>query len=73
VKSHPNAGQFKLKGRKEKMLSCRCCWVLDLREQEQNKEIKEYVYESIQHDLGFRSGSEDQSSNRETREPREDH
>lgn len=49
MKSHPNAGQFKLKGRKEKLLSCKCCVVLNLREQEydkeSSKEVKEYTYE----------------------------
>ena len=40
MKSHPKAGQYKLKGRKEKLLSCKCCIVQDKREEEIRKEIR---------------------------------
>lgn len=39
MKSHPNAGQYKLKGKKEAQLSCKCCTVQDKREEELRKEI----------------------------------
>ena len=43
MKTRWDAGQHKLKGKKEKLLSCRCCVILDLREEERIKEIKKEI------------------------------
>lgn len=46
MKSRWDAGQFKLKGRKEKFLSCKCCIIQDFRdeymEKTMDKDIQEY-------------------------------
>lgn len=43
MKSHQNAGRFNLKGKKYKLLSCKCCVVRDFRDREKNKEIKKEI------------------------------
>jgi len=44
MKSNKHAGQFKLRGKKAILLSCRCCtvenWKEDCRKKEAEKEIK---------------------------------
>ena len=47
MKSHPKAGQYKLKGRKEAQLSCKCCIVQDKREEEIRKEIRKEISKEI--------------------------
>ena len=46
MKSHWKAGQFKLKGKKCKLLNCGCCVIEDFREKVKKKfdnlQIKEY-------------------------------
>ena len=48
MKSRWDAGQYKLKGKKEKKLSCRCCIVRDKRNIELEKESKGVVAYEIQ-------------------------
>lgn len=43
MKSHPHAGKFNLKGKKYKLLSCKCCVVQDFRDREKNKEDKKEI------------------------------
>lgn len=38
MKSHPKAGQVHLRGKKNRLLSCRCCEVNDYRERERKRE-----------------------------------
>lgn len=38
MKSRWDAGQYKLRGKKHMGLSCRCCSILDLREEYENKQ-----------------------------------
>jgi hypothetical protein len=40
MKSHAYAGRFNLKGKKYKLLSCKCCVVQDFRYRERIKEAK---------------------------------
>lgn len=49
-KSHLRAGGVNLKGKKYKLLNCRCCECVDLRDKEikkeHEKEIKEYSWQA---------------------------
>ena len=51
MKTYINAGSIKLRGKKFKLLSCKCCSCQDLRdevrEKEKNKEIKEWKYSKV--------------------------
>ena len=40
MKSHPYAGRFNLKGKKYKLLSCKCCVIQDFRDRDRNKQAK---------------------------------
>lgn len=43
MKSHPHAGSFNLKGKKYKLLSCKCCVAQDFRDRERTKEAKKEI------------------------------
>jgi hypothetical protein len=43
MKSHTHAGNFNLKGKKYKLLSCKCCVVQDFRSKERTKEAKKEI------------------------------
>ena len=43
VKSRWDAGQFKLKGRKEKFLSCKCCIIQDFRQEYKEKLMEQEI------------------------------
>ena len=51
MKSHKRAGQFKLRGKKEKLLSCRCCEVRDLRDELAKKNEKKDIAYALEDDL----------------------
>ena len=40
LSSHAKAGQHNLKGKKRKLLSCKCCVLQDLRDKEETKVVK---------------------------------
>ena len=40
MKSHPRAGNANLKGKKYKLLSCKCCVIQDFRDRDRNKQAK---------------------------------
>ena len=43
IGNHAKAGNANLKGKKFKLLSCKCCAVRDLRGKEQHKEMKKDI------------------------------
>lgn len=43
IGNHAKAGNVNLKGKKFKLLSCKCCAVRDLRGKEQSKEMKKEI------------------------------
>lgn len=47
VKSHIQAGNVNLRGKRERLLLCRCCTVTDLRTQCKEREFKREVYDAI--------------------------
>ena len=48
MKSRWDAGQFKLKGRKEKFLSCKCCIIQDFRQEYKEKIMKKEIEHTIE-------------------------
>jgi len=40
MKSHPRVGNANLKGKKYKLLSCKCCVIQDFRDRDRNKQAK---------------------------------
>ena len=45
MKSHSHAGQFNLKGKKYKLLSCKCCVAQNFKDRERAKEAKKEIGE----------------------------
>ena len=43
MKSHPRAGNANLKGKKYKLLSCKCCVIQDFRNRDRNKQAKKEI------------------------------
>ena len=43
MKSHPRAGNANLKGKKYKLLSCKCCVIQDFRDRNRNKQAKKEI------------------------------
>lgn len=62
MKSHIRAGQFKLRGKKEKVLSCGCCVVRDLRDSHDKRNVRkdiEYALDDVLNDvLGRRTNTD---------------
>lgn len=47
MKSHPRAGNANLKGKKYKLLSCKCCVIQDFRDRDRNKQAKKEIRDGI--------------------------
>ena len=47
MKSHRVAGWYNLKGKKYRLLSCRCCSVQDFRDKYREKESKKEIREAM--------------------------
>lgn len=53
MKSRWDAGQFKLNGKKEKFLSCKCCIIQDFRDEYKEKVMEKEISEFDQDSLAF--------------------